>query len=149
MWLRDAGEDVSDMTSDEGGEWNGFDEEEEEDDDGGGQNEKVDREDEYIDEERYTTVTVEAMDVSRDGLRNVAEGDHSEESNKRGQGRLENGGEQRGSKPDRDEDKTSRPKGSSVKKKKKKKSFRYESKAERKVTKKIQRIARPRKARKH
>ena len=92
----------------------------------------VDCEEEYVDEDRFTTVTVEAVDVSRDGLCKVAKEDEdSEEPNAPGLG-----------------DTTSTTKGTSrapngkpggakerpgvVRTKKKK--FRYETKAERKIT---------------
>ena len=41
--------------------------------------ELIDHEAEYIDEDRYTTVTVEAVDVSKEGLHKVAEDEDSEE----------------------------------------------------------------------
>ncbi|KAI9785244.1 MAG: hypothetical protein M1816_000492 [Peltula sp. TS41687] len=138
------GEDEEEEEEEEGGKWNGFEEEEEKE-------EKVDREDEYIDEERYTTVTVEAIDVSREGLRSVVEGEQGqEESGPRENGRGADGEEGRESKSDeRREKKAGRSKDHPDRtKKKKKKSFRYENKAERKVTKTIQRAARARKGRK-
>lgn len=96
----------------------------------GGMEEELDREEEYVDEDRFTTVTVEAVDVSRDGLHKVIQKQNSENPDdielsnipstngaKEAQnGRLRRAKEQLGG----------------VKKKKKK--FKYETKAERKVT---------------
>lgn len=91
----------------------------------------IDEEAEYIDEDRHTTVTIEAVDVTRDGLQMVIEED------------TERGDDDRGS----GEETTETVDGKSTGKtkrvwtkerpggpKKKKKKFRYESKAERKVT---------------
>lgn len=86
----------------------------------------VDHEEEFIDEDLYTTVTVEAVDISKDGLHKVTqeEEEADDESNKPAAGRTST----------RQVAKRiwtkERPNGP----KKKKKPFRYESKAERKVT---------------
>ena len=103
---------------------NGATEEEDVDDEWGGIEdeelalEAVDHEEEYIDEDRYTTVTVEAVDISKEGLTNVREEDSDHEE-------LEED-----AKPVVKE-----ALGKKVwPKKSKKKRFRYESKAERKVT---------------
>lgn len=94
----------------------------------------MDNEEEFMDEDRFTTVTVEAVDVSKDGLHKVVQEDENRE----------------------DESKTSvvdtvvpnagrdgkriwtkeRPGGP----KKKKKKFRYESKADRKMTRHKERL---------
>jgi ribosomal RNA-processing protein 17 len=79
--------------------------------------ELVDHEEEYIDEDKYTTVTVEELDVSKEGLLRVADEDESEDT-------LE-----AEVKPVEEE-----KKGKQWPKKPRKKKFRYESKAERKVT---------------
>jgi len=89
----------------------------------GGIEEKVvdlvlDHEEEYVDEDRYTTVTVEAVNVSKEGLLKVVD-EASDEA------------------PDivpmekKGKEDTSKKKWP---KKERKKKFRYESKAERKVT---------------
>ena len=39
------------------------------------------REEEYVDDDKLTTVTVEAVDVSRDGLKKVAEDEDEEDDN--------------------------------------------------------------------
>ena len=80
--------------------------------------ELVGHEEEYIDEDRYTTVTVEAVDVSKEGLLRVADDDPSEETMEAEAKPAEK----------EENDKKRWPK------KPKKKKFRYESKAERKVT---------------
>jgi ribosomal RNA-processing protein 17 len=80
--------------------------------------ELVDHEEEYIDEDRYTTVTVEAVDVSKEGLLRLADDDSSEETM-----------EAEATLADKEVNgKKKWPK------KPKKKKFRYESKAERKMT---------------
>lgn len=84
----------------------------------------IDHEAEYIDEDRYTTVTVEAVDISKEGLHRITDENEAED--------------------DEGAAKT-KPPASAVSnvetntkkvwpKKTKKKKFRYESKAERKVT---------------
>lgn len=92
--------------------------------------EVVDHEEEYVDEDRYTTVTVEAVDISKDGLHRVVEGSDSEPT------------EYVLMKPD---EKVSQAKKKWPKKEKKKK-FRYESKAERKVTRSKQKAGNKAKA---
>jgi ribosomal RNA-processing protein 17 len=92
--------------------------------------EAVDHEEEYIDEDRYTTVTVEAVDISKDGLHRVVDDSDSEPA------------EDVVAKPD---EKVSQAKKKWPKKEKKKK-FRYESKAERKVTRSKQKAGNKAKA---
>ncbi len=94
----------------------------------------VDHEDEYVDEDRYTTVTVEAVDVSRDGLHKTI---MSYEENQAPpiEGPLQGETTKSGTKEWQDAKQENRvrttepPSGP----KKRKKKFRYESKAERKV----------------
>jgi ribosomal RNA-processing protein 17 len=102
---------------------NGAGVEEEEDDEWGGIEDKepameaVDHEEEYIDEDRYTTVTVEAVDVSKEGLMKVREDDSDNEI------------------PEEDAKPVGKESSRKVwPKKPKKNKFRYESKAERKIT---------------
>jgi ribosomal RNA-processing protein 17 len=79
--------------------------------------ELVDHEEEYVDEDRYTTVTVEAVDVSKEGLHKVADEDESEDTLEADIKPVEEG------------------KGKKVwPKKPRKQKFRYESKAERKIS---------------
>lgn len=98
-------------------------EEEEDDDEWGGIEEDrpvvedVDHEEEYVDEDRYTTVTVEAVDVSKEGLVKVADEDSDE--------------------PPEADPKPAEKETSGKKvwpKKPRKQKFRYESKAERRFT---------------
>ncbi|OKL61331.1 hypothetical protein UA08_03880 [Talaromyces atroroseus] len=95
----------------------------------------VDYEEEYIDEDKYTTVTVEEMGLSRDALHGMRENDVPSSADDDGK---EKGGvkDAAGAKPGR--------KQSNQKKKKKK--FRYESKEERKATQRKQRSGNRKKA---
>jgi ribosomal RNA-processing protein 17 len=89
----------------------------------------IDQEEEYIDEDKYTTVTVEAMDVSKEGIYNASrEDEHESDSADTEEGapaKKANGTTKRVW--TKEKPKPERPK-------KKKKKFRYESRAERKVT---------------
>ncbi|OPB39939.1 hypothetical protein A0O28_0000180 [Trichoderma guizhouense] len=82
----------------------------------------VDHEEEYIDEDRYTTVTVESVSISRDGL----------ERPEKPQEKTERDQEQETEKADQD-----KPKAKEWPKKKKQK-FRYESKFDRQLTERRQ-----------
>lgn len=104
----------------------------------------VDHEDEYVDDDRFTTVTVEAVNVSRDGLHKVA-------------GEDDESGESGTERADEESPGDRRPTGSQNGKrtwtekppngpKKKKKKFKYESKAERKVTRYKERSGKTEKA---
>lgn len=86
----------------------------------------MDHEEEYIDEDRYTTVTVESVSVSRDGLEKPVIRQDPEDSD----------GEDN---KDQQEEDTSKDKNSSATLKKKKKKFRYESKFDRQMTDRKQR----------
>lgn len=85
--------------------------------------EPVDHEEEYIDEDLYTTVKIEAVSVDRDGLHNKAEleGEGEEDDNKADGKRME---------PKESGDKKARHDHPKTKKKK----FRYESKSTRQAT---------------
>ena len=98
------------------------------------ENTRVDHEDEYVDEDRYTTVTVEAVDVSRDGLHKTIT-DHEETQSSTIEGAVEGERTISGTKQwqDTKQEKRLRTKEQPSGPKKKKKKFRYESKAERKV----------------
>ncbi|KAH8804565.1 nucleolar protein 12-domain-containing protein [Xylogone sp. PMI_703] len=109
------------MASDEENEdeegWNGI----EENEDNSAAPELLDHEEEYIDEDKYTTVTVEEVDIDKNGIHKVAdEEDDSDEDHK--------------------ETEVSKPSGKEAAakkiwpKKQKKKKFRYETKLERKLT---------------
>lgn len=96
---------------------------------------KLDCEAEYVDVDRFTTVTIEAMDVSKEGLhkadddqrdKDAADGDSQSEVN-RATKQVKDLNEKRKWTREKPKDKLDGPK-------KKKKKFRYESKGERKVT---------------
>lgn len=93
------------------GEWDGFPDRPDLD--------IVDHEEEYIDEDRYTTVTVESVSISRDGLERPEKPQEKAEEDKDGEA------------DEVDEDKSA--KKDPVKPKKKKQKFRYESKIERQL----------------
>jgi len=109
--------------------------------------EPVDHEAEYIDEDKYTTVTVEAMDVSREGLFK-AEQDDSEE---KAQSKEAEDSKQQDPSP---EEKKRRPwakdkpkDGTDKPRRKKKRNFRYENKTERKMSRSKQKARNHKQAR--
>lgn len=83
--------------------------------------EPVDHEEEYIDEDLYTTVKIEAVSVDRDGLHNKAELEAEDSGDEENQKEVN-------SKASGDK------KGRNDLPKKKKKKFRYESKLDRQLT---------------
>lgn len=87
----------------------------------------VDYEAEYVDEDKYTTVTVEEMDASREGLLNAAKGEESdnEEEKKYPAESTEADTKAKKRKPRSAASEAAR---------KKKRNFRYETKVERKQT---------------
>ena len=96
--------------------------------------EPLDTEDEYVDEDKHTTIRIEEVSVTRDGLEKAADEDLEDDHDAPGEGQTGTetkalGGGRPASKAKRIWTKE-RPGGP----KKKRKSFRYESKAERKVT---------------
>ena len=103
-----AGDIEQDSEEESAEEWDGFPDQPDLD--------LVDHEEEYIDEDRFTTVTVESVAVSRDGLFKPSLEDE----------------EGKAKKPAQEEEK--KPEGSSHPPKKKKKKFRYETKFERQLT---------------
>ncbi|KAI1106123.1 nucleolar protein 12-domain-containing protein [Jackrogersella minutella] len=121
-----------------GGEARSEDEADEVDEWGGIQDtptlEPVDHEEEYIDEERYTTVTVESVNVSKDGLTSSKPED--DDSN----------GEDEETTTAADD--SQHPPGSKEKPKlpkKKKPKFRYETKSERQLSRRKEKAAKSRK----
>ena len=89
----------------------------------------IDHKDEYVDEDRFTTVTVEAVEVSRDGMNKAVDAEEENEmpdpeDKARGVSGNESSREQRRKRLWTKE----KPGG------RKKRKFHYESKAERKVT---------------
>ncbi|RMZ86812.1 hypothetical protein DV736_g5963, partial [Chaetothyriales sp. CBS 134916] len=97
--------------------------------------EPVDHRAEYVDEDKYTSVVVEEMDVSREGLRK-AHDDAEEQDQHRQQDKLAQNRTVAASKPVPTHGK---PRDGALKAKKKRKKFRYESKAERKTTREKER----------
>lgn len=129
-----GGEVVTDSEEDED-EWTGLD-------DAPKKKEKekpefVDHEEEYIDEDKYTTVTVEAVDVDREGMhalsgRHTSDSEESaDESGEDGEGKKKkgkhDGKDAKDGKEGKSKDKKEWPK-------KKKKKFRYENKLERQIS---------------
>ncbi|KAL4921618.1 nucleolar protein 12-domain-containing protein [Aspergillus aurantiobrunneus] len=119
----DAGNTSSDAEEED--EWNGI-----------AEPPPVDYEAEYIDEYKYTTVTVEEMDLSKGGLAQSDDNSSDERSTER---------------PETSEDvkptgQSKTKKQSDPKLKKKKKKFRYETKEERKATRMKERMSNHRKA---
>lgn len=89
----------------------------------------VDHEEEYIDEDRFTTVTVEAVDIDRDGMHRLTGKESDEEDHDKG---SEAEGEGEGEAEEDAKDQATSGKKEWPKKKKKK--FRYENKLERQVS---------------
>lgn len=127
----DEGSEDSESDDDQAEEWEGI-----------AEPPPVDYEAEYIDEDKYTTVTVEEMDPSREGLLKYGnEGESDERS------------EQEVGKPTQKTPETDAgSKAAATKKKpqndktKKKKKFRYESKEDRKVGHAKQKLSKSKKA---
>jgi ribosomal RNA-processing protein 17 len=100
----------------------------------------VDYEEEYIDEDKYTTVTVEEMGLSKDELHKQEDKSSSDDDDKKHK--------------EKDEEEEVPQKSKAAKKygsksgapKKKKKQFRYESKEERKITRRKERTGGRKKA---
>jgi ribosomal RNA-processing protein 17 len=120
--LREAGiagaeEIEQDFTGDESEEWDGLPDRPNDD--------LIDHEEEYIDEDRYTTVTVESVTISRDGLEKpVAPEESADEDDKK-----DTRGEQ-----------CSGTERNDIQPKKRKKKFRYETRLERQLTETKRRI---------
>ncbi|KIW17868.1 hypothetical protein PV08_05063 [Exophiala spinifera] len=91
----------------------------------------VDHEAEYIDEDKYTTVTVEAMDVSREGLFKAEQAKDEGHKTYEQETKV---GQEPGKVAKKPKWTKEKPKdGSEKPKRKKKRNFRYESKTERKT----------------
>ncbi|KAK5194846.1 hypothetical protein LTR92_004975 [Exophiala xenobiotica] len=107
----------------------------------------VDHEAEYIDEDKYTTVTVEAMDVSREGLFKAEQAKDSENPQQEEEGVAEAEPEDLSEKKKRKWTQA-KPKSSTDKpKRKKKRNFRYEGKVERKAARSKQKAKSSKQAR--
>ena len=99
---------------------------------------QIDRLDEYIDEDRYAEVTVEEVDISREGLVKAGHSngihiirDGEDDSAGELDDKVAAGGHANGVKKKRE---WTKEKPTSAKPKKKRKKFRYETKEERKIT---------------
>ncbi|RYP77091.1 hypothetical protein DL771_001381 [Monosporascus sp. 5C6A] len=115
------------VSGEEGGEWGGFED--------APAAETLDHEEEYIDEDRFTTVTVESVNVSRDGLVKPAEEESDEEDGDGVKGTAKPGDESTSGSTDR-----------ALKHKKKKQKFRYETKVERQQNQRREKARKRRKA---
>lgn len=100
----------------------------------------VDYEAEYIDEDKYTTVTVEEMDPSREGLLKYETQEQSDDE-------LDQDEDKKAQQTPEDANSKDPKKRPQTDKPKKKKKFRYESKEERKLNQAKQRYSKARKAR--
>ncbi|EXJ64820.1 hypothetical protein A1O7_01158 [Cladophialophora yegresii CBS 114405] len=105
----------------------------------------IDHEAEYVDEEKYTTVTVEALDVSKEGLFRAQQESDEHNSDDNGVTPTSTNGGASSGKEKRPWTKE-KPKDG-VKKRKKKRNFRYEGKAERKEARAKQKSRNSRQAR--
>jgi len=91
----------------------------------------VDHEDEYLDDDKYTTVTVEAVDIGKEGFRNLGQDGDNIQKHAADDGK-DNGDDGKKRTWTKERPTTDRPK-------KKKQKFRYENKTERKVTRVLER----------
>lgn len=92
--------------------------------------EPVDREEEYIDEDRYTTVTVEAVTVDRDGMHKPEDSSEDDDETK---------GDDDSNTPEKAEEDGAQKTQKVHPPKRKKPKFRYENKLERQFTQRKQR----------
>jgi ribosomal RNA-processing protein 17 len=108
----------------------------------------IDHEAEYIDEEKYTTVTVEAMDVSKEGLFKAQQERDGQDSEKDGQAATKTNDTSTAENKKRPWTKN-KPgdKDGMVQKRKKKRNFRYESKVDRKEARSRQKTKNSKQAR--
>lgn len=123
----DEEENISGDGDEKGGEWGGFE------DVPAANTETLDHEEEYIDEDRFTTVTVESVSVSRDGL--IKPEDEEEGEDDQAEEKAKN-----------DAESTSTSKDTTRKHKNKKQKFRYETKTERLQEQRRQKARKKRKA---
>lgn len=126
----DGSDSNPDQENDSHDEWEGFEEPP-----------ALDYEAEYIDEDKYTTVTVEEMDPSREGLRKSVRDEGSEQE----EDANEEDPSTTTTEPESKQARMTR-KQTAGKPKKKKKQFRYESKQDRKLNLAKQRLSKSKKA---
>jgi ribosomal RNA-processing protein 17 len=110
----------------------------------------LDHEEEYVDEDLYTTVTVESVSVDRHGLHKTQASPPEGKTDSDGEEGEEEGREDKEGGDAKGEQMEGEPSGSKTKSdgkdkfKKKKKKFRYESKFERKVAERKQKAKKAR-----
>ncbi|KAI0157464.1 nucleolar protein 12-domain-containing protein [Xylariaceae sp. FL1272] len=114
-----AGYISDDDSENEAEEWSGFNDTTSE---APAKDDIIDHEEEYIDEDRYTTVTVESVSVSRDGLESSRPDEEADDEETNKDGNVKPKEEALQKKSGRQDDG------------KKKKKFRYETKHERQLT---------------
>lgn len=130
---QDAGSD-EDVSEVEDSEWNGLEAQ---------KHEPVDHEDEYIDEDKFTTVTVEEVNINRDGIARLRGSDEDE---------AEPGESAPSDTVSAEPNKPKQLQGKKVnerdkKAKKRKRNFRYESPADRKLNRAKERAKKSKQAR--
>lgn len=125
----------SDSNSDDGGEEEAEDKEEQSEWNGIAEPEPVDHTAEYIDEDKYTTVTVEEIDPTRDGFGSDSDSGSESEDGEKEKGDKE-GDETTESQLQKNKKKRTWSKDApdKPKKLKKKRNFKYETKDERRVS---------------
>jgi ribosomal RNA-processing protein 17 len=99
----------------------------------------MDREDEYIDEDKYTTVLVEEVDVDREGMKKVCTSTNFQADSTVDGSTVNGHPGSHVSTESKMSGKKGRRKDGSEKKKVKRKKFRYESKGERRLTREKER----------
>jgi ribosomal RNA-processing protein 17 len=104
----------------------------------------VDHEAEYIDEEKYTTVTVETMDISKEGLFKAQQGRDDQDLDDGGKVALKTDANSTDKRKHR---RTKEAPKDGVQKRKKKRNFRYEGKTDRKEARTKQKSKNSRQAR--
>ena len=136
--LKDTSETEEGLDGAEG--WEGFDE--------STADELINHENEYVDEDLYTTVTVDVVEVSRDGLHVTAE-IPADESKDEKVNEVEVAGTQELERLGTDHKRAGKRVWTKERPvtRKKRNTFRYENKAERKVTRTKERVAKTRKGR--
>lgn len=128
----------------DGSENSGSDDDQDEEWEGIAEPPPVDYEAEYIDEDKYTTVTVEEMDPSREGLLRYENDGESDQGSEQEEGKHTHQTAETDTGP-KAAATTKRPKNAD-KPKKKKKKFRYESREDRKLSHAKQRLSKSKKA---
>ncbi len=127
--MRDA-EDEFEFEDQDEETWRGIEDDEDNENGNPAKVEVVDHEEQYIDEDRYTTVTIEEVDVSKEGLKRAVDDDESDEPDVKAPKLVEKEETKKKVWP----------------KKERKKKFTYETRAERKLARGKQKASRMAKA---